>query len=115
MDDIDKKIKKAAGLFAALRLEMVIQDAQIGQATAIVGEWLIAELKKCREENNALRIINEALNNFNKAIEQRTKEGIKQKIHEDCLIYVLQGPLGNRGEWFKVSDVYQAIDGAKGE
>jgi len=107
MDDIDKKIKKAAGLFAALRLEMVIQDAQIGQATAIVGEWLIAELKECREENNALRIVNEALDNFNKAIEQQTKDECYFEISK-----LIKNRLIGKGEKYlsaNCSDIYALI------
>jgi len=78
MSEIDKAIDKLRRACQCLYLEgePIIYAADV-KARA---EAVIDQLNECREENNALRIVNEALDNFNKAIEQRTREACKEKI-----------------------------------
>ena len=71
---------------------------------------IIDQLKKCREENNALRIVNEALDNFNKAIEQHTKEACFRVVWDYLTPQVWF--MGNDQNYFK-KEIRQIIDEAK--
>jgi len=104
MDEIDKKIEK-------MEKGQPVVDTQghfmyyVENTTEI--KWLINQLKECREENNALRIVNEALDNFNKAIEQRTKDECYFEISK-----LIKNRLIGKGEKYlsaNCSDIYALI------
>ena len=78
--DIDKKIEEWESWKTDKKQPWRLAElADSGELIDIFYE-AVNQLKQCREENNALRIVNETLDNFNKAIEQRTKTDIKKKI-----------------------------------
>jgi len=65
MDEIDREITSWERTLSVWTCASPIKEAF---------QECIDQLKKCRRENKALRIVNETLDNFNKAIEQRTRE-----------------------------------------